>query len=285
MKFQSIEEIRKEFNFDSSLSEDEIIKELTKLQKKMHPDANPKDADFDVELFSKIKDAKNFLRSSNEQTGISVYDVVDLIYVLLYKKMSSIEYEDKLSERILSCSERIYKNVKDYYLPKKISLFKLVIITSFLLAIAFFIFNSSYFTSNFHHYTDYFNLTLSLYGFIVLLTSILLFINIIKKEIFVKSILNEFGNTDLQFEIFQEFIKGRNIREVFAKSDMEEFLKRCIIKRYFGRIPDRNIFPYITGIAPKVTDMIIFRAINKGFISEIKDSWNDEYIFIYEKEI
>lgn len=285
MKFQSIEEIRKEFKFDSSLTVREMIKELTQLQKKLHPDVNPNYSEVDHEMFTKADEAIDFLRSIRKQTMVAVSEVVELVKEIINNKASAIEHEDKLSERILNSSERVYKNVKDYYLPKKISLATFAIFTTLFSVIIFFILNNNVFFRDSYLNIDLFYLIISLIWLIIVSTSIMFFVDMIKRELIIKRALNELGNTNLQFKIFKDFINERNAREVFTKTEIEEYVNAYVLDRCFYRVHDKKLYLYITEITPKVTDMIIFRAINKGFISEIKDSWNDKYIFIYKKEI
>lgn len=50
---------------------------------------------------------------------------------------------------------------------------------------------------------------------------------------------------------------------MFTKSEMEEYIGIYILNGFFGRVLDRKLYPYINDLAPKVADMILYRAINR----------------------
>lgn len=264
MKYQSIEEICKDFNLDSSLIEGNMIDELSKLQGGIKPDTNV---------------AINFLRTKKNQTMVPASEVVDLVKGI-FNNISIIDYEDKLSKRISKCSEKNVKKVKEYYFPKKISAVFITILIGIMSLFITLIVNNRLFSSDL---IDYFYLILVMVWFAVLTVLLSYFIKIVKREFLIKSVLNNLDNTDLQFEIYKAFVNQRNKRESFRKKDLENFINEYIFKNYLGRFLDKNLYLSIKDIVPKVADLIIFRALNKNFIVIRNDVWNDEYTIVHDK--
>ena len=284
MKNQLVEEICKEFNLDTSLSVNEMIKELTKLQKAMHPDLNPNYSKSDSQKFTKINVAKDYLRTLKNQTIVPVPNVFNyLVKKTLDNNITLSEYEEKLSEKISICSDKIFKKAKDYYFPKKISVVSCAVFFSVTCVILFLIISRLISRSTLNYYMDYFIMLILIFWFCIITTLFFSFVKIIKNEYLIKKAVNELGETELQFEIFKEFANQRNAKEKFQKNEMEDFISQYIKKRYFYNRSFEELYPYINDIVPKVTDMIIFRAINKKFINELNDSWDDEYTFVRDK--
>lgn len=277
MKYQSIIEICREFNLDSSLSVEEMIDELTELQSKLHPDVNPDFSDSDLKTFSNADIAIDFLRAIRGQTMVPVSEVVDLVKNVFKNRISSIEYEEKLSDSVSKSSERIIKNVKDFYLPKKFSMISFAILISIVNVIFFLIVNSGLISDYSNYFVDLFYLFIIIFWFVSLIVLFSFFMRIIKKEIMIRRALNNLSNTDLQFEILNGFVGERNDKDAFTRDELEDYIHEYIYKKFYHSY-HKEVYSYTKEIAPKLVDLIVFRALKKSFITEVSDSWSDKYI-------
>lgn len=277
MKYQSIKEICREFNLDASLSVEEMIDELTELQSKLHPDVNPDFSDSDLKIFSNADIAIDFLRAIRSQTMVPVSEVVDLVGKFFKNKINNIEYEEKLSERVSKSSERIVKNVKDFYFPKKFSIISFAILICIVNVIFFLIVNSGLIPDYSNYFVNLFYLFIIIFWFVSFTILFSCFMRIIKREFMIKRALNNLINTDLQFEILNGFIGKRNNKEAFTRDELEDYINEHIYENFYHS-SYKEVYSYTKELAPKLADLIIFRALKKSFITEVRDSWSDKYV-------
>lgn len=229
--------------------------------------------DFNFELSLPLKTIMN------QQPNVLKVKTIDLVEKI-NNRINIIEYEEKLTQRISNSSDKVFKMVKDYYFPKKIILIVFAVFVSLAFLIIAFTTNNLQVFFN----VEYLNLIISFTWLVILTFMTLLFLDIIKTEFYIKRILNELENTALQFKIFSEFACEMDRRGIFRKEVLELFVKQYVFNHYSDLRNIKKPYYYINDMVPKITDMIIFRAITKGFIEEENESWYDEYRFSPNKD-
>lgn len=282
MVYSSVEEICKEFGLDSSLDISSLISELTKKQKYLHPDENNDCTEEDARVLSRLNDAKDYLRQKDKHAMIYLSDVVSIITSMNNNELTSLEQKEKIQAGIKSSCEKIVKNIKGYYLPRKLTVAGVLALVSFVWAFP------SVITE--HPLLQKFYINDSIYLIITMLWLHLLFISITllviahRNETYIKNVLNYLENIDNQYNVLSDFLLELNMDEkTFTSRELEEFILKLLSSTSKFNSPKRirvprQLLPHVVEIVPKIADMIIIRALEKGVISkDNKRGWYDKY--------
>lgn len=287
MKFNSIDEICKEFNIDNTLDTDHIIKELIKRQATIHPDVNPQYSECDKETFSRIEEAKSFLRENSRQTLVPISDLLEIIKTVKNEEITVQKETAGMEEIIKKTSSDIIKSIKRIHLPSRITVTSVWTIITLIWAFPSIAMEHPLIgqLSTF----DNMLLSLSILWLLSLLIMLFVLLYTYHSERYIKNTLNTLENTDNQYSLFKDFIHyldyaNPNNKE-FSKKDLEEYLYTAIRNNDYlypsykqKKLPNR-IFFRIKEIIPKVSDMIILHALEKGVISKkIEVNWYDTYL-------
>mgnify|MGYP004645814865 CR=1 FL=1 len=299
--FNSIEEICDEFKIKYSTDNKEIMDQLRKLQFSVHPDiANPDESKFrderDAEKYYRIEEAKEFIRRNMKAENIS--NDKELLTVSEFKKLYSIIKSNEISEvkkienDFNETYETKFKQIKYSFLPKKITIGSIMAVITFIWSFP------SVFASNpaiqllfGGMYGEVGNAILTfvwLYFMLILL--IFLFITF-SRETLVKNILYAFKNEKFQYEVLSLYIHNKfGSKEIIDKGEFEKFIMNEVLynrKSLRGHLKNttlRNKIPnstkiYIEELIPKLSDMIIHKALEKGLIEKSSVlSWSEKYV-------
>lgn len=282
MEFNSIKDICDEFKLDDTADIQRILKQLTSIQKKVHPDAKTigSYSEQDREVFTRIDEAKKFLRKYNDDDLVPISTVADIIKSINNNKLEVAHQE------LNQCHEKNFKRVKSYYLPRKITLGGIMAVVSFVWAFPSVITENPLLQglSEYIMRELYMGLAMCwLYAMIICLA--ILFV-VFKKEQYVKNLMYTAENVDFQYEIFSDFIH-KKIAEFSSDSEDIVFTNKEFEKYIFDNLkqdkPRRKIShslnECIREIIPKISDMILLRATEKHIITKSKEiSWYDTYI-------
>ncbi|MEE1061521.1 MAG: J domain-containing protein [Ruminococcus sp.] len=284
MVYSSIEQICDEFQIDSSLDISTIISELTKKQKDLHPDANPNYSEDDLKMFSRINDAKDFLRQVDKNALVPLSEVISIIKSINNKELTSLEKEEKMQIGIKTKTQEIVKSIKSYYLPRKLTVAGLLALVSFVWAFPSMLTEHPIISEIIRYSVDEFYLFLTMIWLFVLFLSVTLLFFTFRNETYIKNVLQFLENPESQYEIFSSFIKEDCSNSTFTIKDLEEYICSCFSpqKRMFMdkkiRVP-RQLLPNVYEISPKIAEMIVFRALEKGVISKVNTKgWYDKYV-------
>lgn len=282
MVYSSIEQICEEFKIDSSLDIATILNELTRKQKDLHPDVNPTYNEEDLRTFSRINDAKDFIRQLDKNTLVPLSEVMSIIKSINNKELTPVDHEEKMQTGIKIKAQEIVKSIKSYYLPRKLTVAGLLALVSFVWAFPSLLTEHPIF-GEIIFLKDFYWLLTAIWFFVLLLSVSLLFI-VHRNETYIKNILHLLEKPESQYEILSTFIKERHSSSNFTNKELEEYISSCFLpqKRMFKfksfRIP-RQLLPYVHEISPQIAEMIVFRALEKGVISKVNaKGWYDVYI-------
>lgn len=317
MYLNPIEEICKEFNIDSNLDVEQIIKELTKIQATIHPDVNPDFSVEDNEKFSRIEEAKKALRKNSGETRIAVSDVLEIIKSVKYQDLEVKKESETIENDIKESSKSIIKTLKQRSLPRKITVSSIWAIITLLWAFPSMISEHPILGQliNIHN----FYLFLSLVWLLALMVAIIILVYAFINETYTKNILYFLQNENNQYAIFSNFLDYSNFDEhTFTNKKLEDFIFQKVFmddrlwsdyryieipkypfsflhpktlhisnlvkrkKHYYSRYQFTNIpkhlYPYIIDIIPQISNVIIARAIEKGLITKKANiNWFDTY--------
>lgn len=286
MVYSSIEQICDEFQIDSSLDISTIISELTKKQKDLHPDANPNYSEDDLKMFSRINDAKDFLRQVDKNALVPLSEVISIIKSINNKELTSLEKEEKMQIGIKTKTQEIVKSIKSYYLPRKLTVAGLLALVSFVWAFPSMLTDHPIIgeiIDDIYSLQFFYFILTAIWLFVLFLSVTLLFFTF-RNETYIKNILQFLEKPESQYEIFSSFIKEDCSNSTFTIKDLEEYICSCFSpqKRMFMdkriRVP-RQLLPNVYEISPKIAEMIVFRVLEKGVISKVNTKgWYDKYV-------
>jgi hypothetical protein len=293
MKFYSKEEICAYFNIDTNKSEKEIIKDLTRMQVELHPDKIGKQTEEEKIKYSKIDDAKSFLRSNHTEVMIPLSDVRDIISLVKNENMPLVLSRETIEEKIQNTSQKIIKNTKGTWKPMKITTTSVAIMMSAIWAFPSVITEHPILQST--RFYDEFYFALTVMWILSLIFGGFVWLIAYKKEKKVKVLLDVLKNEDVQFEIFSDFKncckKSKKMYNPFTIKDVEKHIKSLIYNNgielfYFDKTEGKKMygskrcFSNISDIIPEVSQIIVARALEKNVIAkEDKNTWYDSYIF------
>lgn len=291
--YSSINEICNEFNIKYSDDIDRILRELTEIQSKLHPDNYPNTDKINTEKYFRVSEAKNYIRKNYKQKHnlIEVSDLEELIKTANNNSLSLILKEKERS--LESTYETKVKQIKSSYIPKKIAVGTILAICSAIWAFPSVLEQNPLIRNSILLDNTSFYSILTILWILILLISLLFLFKILKRETYFKNILLEFKNTKFQYEVFSAFAKkliekqsSQNI--TFFKSELEEFIleqvlnkhKKPYTKQLKYKLPN-NIYSYIDELLPKLSEIIISRALSQKIIRKSESiSWEDKYIIV-----
>lgn len=301
MSFNSVKDICKEFNLDESLSIEEIIAELTKIQGTLHPDKGHDICDDDTEKFTRISNAKKFLRnintsekntSDNDAQLISLSEIKDIIKLVKDIDKNVLYEADTLQNSIKNTSAQIIHNYRKKHLVPKITSAGIAAVVTFLWSFPAMITDHpviNYLSTTINSSSplgDNFYLVLTYIWLMSLLLSVYTWWICYIRENHTKNILNYLENDDNQYMLFKHFIMtlmvNGNEEKTFTVPQLQEFLILEIEKHSHSFISKfiYKINPFeLREFCEKISNIIIFKAQEKEIIS--KDStkkWHDIYI-------
>ena len=291
MKYTTEKEICKEFGLSETTNTDELIKQLTLMQVNLHPEKNNKFSEEDLESYSKIVEAKNFLRKNKNKKMVSVSENKDLMRDVNTNGDLIVKHSEVLSNDFARTTENVLKNIKKRYLHKKVTVTVMSGIVTFLWSFPSLILEHPVFGKIISEDVlgyEMFQLLFMFFTFIwllVLLLALLVLCSTYKRESFVKSVLTSLENEDNQGEIFMEFVEQcEECRvEKFDKLKLESFIACKLRMSLFRKLKeDEQLFSGIKEILPKISEVIIFKAMEQSLIKKDESStgWYDSYIII-----
>ena len=310
MAFRSIADICKQFELDPTLDISQLIKELTKIQAKLHPDVNPNYSEKDAETLSEIEEAKKFLREHSEQHLVPISDVMEIIKLVKSESVSNKIETEIMENQITQTSLSIMKNVKTKHLPYKITAASIWALITLIWAFPSLLMQHPIIGSWVLPETLYLILTIVWLGSLLLLFPIFLFAYTSEKH--AKMILEFLKSSDNQYEFFAAFRYTLEFNEKtsFTQKELTEFLYGLIFHdsfRYSNAIEqlyemncelfyrlnfisdkrnslfinkrnNRFIRSQVSEIMPKISDMIIARLLEKDVITKKSErNWYDVY--------
>ena len=295
--YTSIDEIRKEFGFSENADIETMKKELTQEQKKIHPDVNENYTQEDNKRFSRIAEAKDFLKKY-DSTLVPVSVITDLLKVA--KKDNEISKIEKLETNIAISVQKKYLEIKHRFLPRKITLGAIMAVVTFLWSFPSALKEHPYFGEFFLEasrasYSGAFIILTALWLMLMIISIGLLWLTFMR-ESRLKRILYNFENLSNQYEIFSCFINEINNNE-FTQQDLDNYIVENLsqsnknkkaykysIDVLINNVINRVILvskSHIENIVPQISEMLICRALEKGIIQKAdKVSWYDTYIII-----
>lgn len=284
MRYNSKKDICKEFNIDSTLEIDEIIKELTKMQAGIHPDINPNFTDEEKETFTNIEEAKSFLRNIKSDSQIIIADLVNALQKLEGKDIYPVATNRSLQNEVKQSADNIIKKFKKQYLPRKITTTSILAVISLIWAFP----NAMLEHPILGHFLDIdtYYLSLSVLWILSLYAAVAAFTFAYSIESKVQRIMTQVQNLDYQYEIFMSFIrflrhKDDKVTE-FSFEELKEYLDFSILPhttcvKSYKKIP-KQLHVHILEITPQISNMIIAHALKKGIITQKNElGWYDKY--------
>lgn len=299
--FNSIEEICREFNIEYSSDNKEIMDQLKKLQFSVHPDiTNPDHSKFrdekDADMYYRIELAKEFIRKTKNTEIIE--DDKKYLTVSEFEKLYSLMKPNEISEtkkienEFSETCETKFKQIKYSFLPKRITIGSIMAVITFLWSFPSVLYKNPAIQFLFGDMFDAGDYAVLTFVWLCLMLTLVLFLFLtFRRETLVENILSTFKNEKFQYEVLSLYVsnvlKGERIID---KDEFEKFLFKEVLfdiglskrYRYKGRllhnIPN-SIKIYIGELIPKLTDMIIHKALEKGLIEKSSVlSWSEKYI-------
>lgn len=143
-----------------------------------------------------------------------------------------------------------------------------------------------------YRYTNFY-ISLTLFWLITLVFMIEIFFIAKNQEHKYEKILNDFKDKEFQYNMFSNFINDiknkKNFNDLsFFRKDFEKFIFEEIIRNHkiknhklFGVNKSYKINVYINELLPKLSDMIINRAIEQNIIAKSDEAiWEEKYVVI-----
>lgn len=295
--FNSYREICNRLDIDYSKDVEYIKDEIRKIQKSTHPDTAP-NAEDAKELIRLANAAMDFIKKhpQKEQELVAASDIADLI--LSVNNKNELAQLIKESEKNLDNTyEKSIKQVKTFFRPLRITSGTIAAAITVIWGFPSIITENPIISKliSMSEYTDvYLGLTLIWLFSLVFLIEVFT-ISKIEEHKF-ENMLSNFKNKEFQYNVFSDFIMNiRNekrsdnlsfFRKDFEKFIIEEILKKHRIRKYspyslYGLRKLYNIDVYINELSPKLSEMIINRAIEQKIIVKSDEAtWEDKYIII-----
>ena len=291
MGYTSVKEICKEFDLPETSDTDELIRQLKLKQASLHPDENNRFSEEDLENFSKIIEAKQFLRKNKNQTMVSASENNDLTREVRFNSDLIVKHSEILSNDFARTTENVLKNVKKRYFYRKVTVAVMSGIVTFLWSFPSLILEHPVFgkiiSEDVLGYEMYelFYISFTFIWLFALVFALLILSSTYKKESFVKGVLTSLENEDNQGEIFMEFIAQCQECHVekFDKIKLESFIANKLrMSLFYKTKEDEQLFSGIKEILPKISELIIFKASEQGLIKKDKKviGWYDSYIIL-----
>ena len=292
--FNSLKEICDEFNIDYTEDLDSIKKKLTDIQSSKHPDADPNNKNGVDDLYYRVSEAKEFIKKhyKNNQELVTISDLVDLIQVT--NKKNELATIIKESETILENTyERNIKQVKSSFLPKKIAVGTMISVVTAICGFPTTLKQNPFISELIDNYSDEI-LYMMLFDIwlIVVVFSVMFLFKVLKRERQFKEILSQFKDNRFQYEVFsvfaQRIINKSSDTLTFFRSELEDFIFDKTLEKYkkyrnkkSKSITPNNVNVYIDELLPKLSEIIINRAIEQKIIVKSDEAtWEDKYIII-----
>ena len=308
MIFHSKDDVCKHFDLDPTLDVSQVIKELTKIQAKLHPDVNLDYSEKDKEMLSTIDDAKNFLREKSEQHLMQVSDILEIINLVKNENNSTKKEIEIAENEIAETSLSIIKTIKHQHLPYKITTASIWSLITLIWAFPSLITEHPIISTWVLPQTLYEILTIVWIISLFALLPILFFTYIEEKH--TKLVLELLKNSDNQhifFLIFSKHLKYLN-KTTFTQNDLTTFLNDLLFNsdyrlnetlhqlyetdrelihqlNHILYVNDlnfrkyRRVYSYATKITPKISNTIIARLLEKEVIfKKTERNWYDVYV-------
>lgn len=281
MSFNSVSEICNEFQIDPTLDDEQMIRELKKLQAEIHPDINEKFSNADAKKFTRIDEAKDYLRKRSSQALVPISDVLEIVKLINNKDIAPKRESEIIAGQIKDTSLFIVKNMKQRYLPTKITVASIWTIITLIWAFPSAVIEHPILGEFFQYNEGFFFLTLL--WLCSLLIAIYVLFPIYRIESYTKSILHHLEDINVQYSLFSQFLTTISTSSSapieFATSDLEEFIANNIPHLSRSTIFRRQICSHIKEIIPQISSMIISHALEKGVITKKNvTSWYDVYV-------
>lgn len=302
MAFRSLADVCMRFELDPNLDISQLIKELTKIQAKLHPDVNPNYSEKDAETLSEIEEAKKFLREHSEQHLVPISDVMEIIKLVKSESVSNKIETEIMESQITQTSLSIMKNVKTKHLPYKITAASIWVLITLIWAFPSLLMEHPIIGSLVLPGTLYLILSIAWMFSLLLFFSIFLLAYTYEKH--AKMLLEFLKSSDNQYQFFEAFrytLESRG-ETSFTQKELTEFLFGLIFHdgfRYRYAIEqlyemnnelfyqlkfisykrnNRFILSQVSEIMPKISDMIIARLLEKEVITKKSErNWYDVY--------
>lgn len=293
MSFSSIGEICDEFHLEYTLDKDVLMKQLTHMQATIHPDTSDTVEGTDNELFTRLSEAKEYLRSKNDAM-IPLSELREIASILREKDIIS---DVQKSERdLLSTLNDNIQMLRKAYMPRRITIGGVIAVVTFIWSFPSTITEHPLFSIYFENltindkqlfFTEFFILWAA-----TLLISVLVLINTYTQENQQKNLLHRYENENYQYHLFTSFIESYD-GDKFTQKDIEHVIKDDIRnqikylfprwKRYLmrplGLYHSRFFINIERSVVPRIAETIILRAVEKGIIKKTNDkTWYDTYI-------
>lgn len=289
--FHSLKEICDEYNIEHKEDAEYIKTQLNNLQWVTHPDLNSDDADAKEKSY-RLNAAYDFIKKyqRKSQDLVTVSDIADLIQTV--NRQNELSRVIKENESIIENSyKRSLKQIRNSFLPAKIT-------TSIMTAIITVLWTfPSLFEQNpmlgdlINEYGESeFFLYLTMAWLIALSSTALAFFNARYQEAKCEAILYNFKDKRFQYDVFSNFIKSiimdRNSNKLsFFRNELESFILNELLKsnrkKFFKSSRNYNISIYLEELLPKLSEIIINRAIEQKIIAKSDEAiWEDKYIVI-----
>ena len=271
MAYTSIKQICKEFGINDSMDVETIKKELTQMQKELHPDTNDNYTQQDEGQFSRITEAKEFLKRY-DTTLVPVSEIADLLQIV--KKENEISKIKNLEENLLQSIEKKVLEIKHSYLPRKITAGSVMAVITFLWAFPSALKEHPIIGQYFETVYDGGYLILTIIWLMLVIGSIELLLITFMRESRLKHILYDLEKLNNQYKIFSWFINEIQNNE-FTQQDLEAYIIQHVS---VDKKISKFIRKQIEAIVPQISEMLIIRALEKGIIRKAeKVSWYDTY--------
>lgn len=292
-EFYSLKEICDVYDIEYKEDAEYVKKQLKDMQWETHPDLNPDDADANKRS-CQLNAAYDFIKKyqRKRQELVTVSDIAELIQTA--NKKNELAMAIKENESIIEESyEKSLKQIKYSFLPAKITTSTITGIITFIWSFPSSIEQNPVFGDLINKYgeTDFFSY-LTMAWIIALSSTVLAFFYAKYQKSKCEAILYNFKNKSFQYNVFSNFIKEKSIIKKsnsnnlsFYRKELESFILDEILrknrKKHFRLRKNHNIMIYLDELLPKLSEIIINRAIEQKIIAKSDEAiWEDKYIII-----
>lgn len=290
-EFYSLKEICDAYDIEYKEDAEYVKKQLKDMQWDTHPDLNPNDAEAN-DKSCKLNAAFDFIKmhQKNKQELVTVSDIAELIQTT--NKKNELAMAIKENESIIEKSyERSLRQIKNSFLPAKITTSTITGIITFIWGFPSLIEQNPMLADLINDYGENeFFIYLTMAWIIALLSTVLAFYNARYQEVKCEAILYNFKNKSFQYDVFSNFIKSIKMKSdsnnlSFFRKELESFILDEILKtnrkKRFKLSKNYNISIYLDELLPKLSEIIINRAIEQKIIEKSDEAiWEDKYIII-----
>lgn len=293
--YHSIEEICLEFGIKYTEDTESIIKQLTKKQAELHPDNSNDGEELDKETFTRITEAKEFLRSYNPENKMITISEKELKSIIT--GIVSQERDIQTGrEDFNTAYNKSYKRIERSFLPPKITLASIMAVITFVWALPSTVTDNPAFQYLFgKNHEGLFYAAFSIIWLALMAVLIVFLAFTFRQERNIKAVLNQIKKEDFQYDVLSNYIRYQSYGKdpdsiiIVDKRDFEKHLRNEILnwdryrslinKKYFKKkIPNHSIV-YIEELIPQLSDTIINTALEKGLIEKSSElSWSEKYI-------